>query len=148
MCRLHQRIDTGNCDLNSKKNGRMTFTKLPVCQADWKWLGNSCYFYDNTMSLSWDDATEYCISQGGYLAEVTDEAEFQLVDSLITTSVFIGCRLYNGKWQWTTSGKELQLTDSLWTPGEPKRDDCIQIWWVAKLDDVPCYLLVNFLCEK
>lgn len=29
MCRLHQRIDTGNCDLNSKKNGRMTFTKLP-----------------------------------------------------------------------------------------------------------------------
>lgn len=28
MCRLHQRLGTGNCDLNTKKNGGMTFTKI------------------------------------------------------------------------------------------------------------------------
>lgn len=28
MCRLHQRLGTGNCDLNTNKNGQMTFTKI------------------------------------------------------------------------------------------------------------------------
>ncbi|CAC5400027.1 unnamed protein product [Mytilus coruscus] len=60
MCRLYQMIDTVNCDLN-KNNGGMTFIKETVsvtdCPADWKRLENSCYFYENTKRVSWDDAT-------------------------------------------------------------------------------------------
>ncbi|CAC5415017.1 unnamed protein product [Mytilus coruscus] len=82
ICRMYQRIDTVNCDFN-KNNGGLTFSKIAGCPADWKRLENSCYLYENTKKLSWDNAMEYCESRGGYLAEVTDEAEFQLVDSLI-----------------------------------------------------------------
>ncbi|CAG2207653.1 unnamed protein product [Mytilus edulis] len=88
MCHLHQMIDTVNCDIN-KKNGEITFTKKIEYPIDLKKLGNSCYYYENTTELSWDDATEYCISQGGYLAEVTDEAEFELVNSMINGLFYI-----------------------------------------------------------
>ncbi|XP_063448495.1 C-type lectin domain family 6 member A-like [Mytilus trossulus] len=136
-----------------KKKYYMNITKqtgFVYCPSGWIMLGNSCYFYENTRILGWDNATEYCISQGGYLGEVTDEAEFQLVDSLITGDVHIGCRLNNGKWQWITSGRELLLNDTLWTPGEPNTNgsECVQIWKGTKLDDVLCHELRNVLCEK
>lgn len=67
---------------------------------------------------------------------------------LILASAYIGCRHYNGKWQWTTSGKELLLTDTLWTPDEPRELGCVQIWKGNKLDDTPCFNLIYFLCEK
>ncbi|VDI69715.1 Hypothetical predicted protein, partial [Mytilus galloprovincialis] len=59
------------------------------CPSGWMRFGNSCYFYENTRKLPWDNATEYCASQGGYLAEITDEAEFQLVDSVITGMLYL-----------------------------------------------------------
>ncbi|CAG2242833.1 unnamed protein product [Mytilus edulis] len=148
------------------------------CPSEWMRFGNSCYFYENRRKLPWDNATEYCVSQGGYLAEVTDEAEFQMVDSVINEiikenelvvffltfsppsmsqrfikigNVFIGCRLYNEKWQWITSGRELLLNDTLWTPGEPfGGSTCLQIWKKKgkKFDDTGCNKLLNFLCEK
>ncbi|XP_071178585.1 perlucin-like protein [Mytilus edulis] len=141
-----------NCQLNGE-NGKTTFTNVTgfvYCLSGWIMLGNSCYFYENTRKLDWDDAMEYCTSQGGYLGEITDEAEFQLIDSLITGDVFIGCRLNNGNWQWITSGRELLLNDTLWTPVEPQthESECVQIWKGKKLDDFSCHELLNFLCEK
>ncbi|CAG2184447.1 unnamed protein product [Mytilus edulis] len=119
------------------------------CPSEWIRFGNSCYLYENTRKLDWDNTMEYCVSQGGYLAEVTDEAEFQLVNSIITASVFLGCRNYNGKWKWTTSDKELLLNDTLWTPGEPAEGSkCLQIWKGKQFDDIWCEHLKPVLCEK
>ncbi|VDI36053.1 Hypothetical predicted protein, partial [Mytilus galloprovincialis] len=55
LCRLYQMIDTLNCELNDK-NGGTILTKEADCPVDWKRFGNSCYYYENTPKLSWDDA--------------------------------------------------------------------------------------------
>ncbi|VDI48007.1 C-type lectin domain family 6 member A, partial [Mytilus galloprovincialis] len=119
------------------------------CPSEWMRFGNSCYLYENTRKINWDDAMEYCVSQGGYLAEVTDEAEFQLVNSTITANVFLGCRHYNGKWKWITSDRELLLNDTLWTPGEPAEGSkCLEIWKGKQFNDIMCERLNHVLCEK
>ncbi|VDI50725.1 Hypothetical predicted protein [Mytilus galloprovincialis] len=145
-CHLYQMNDTIKCDLN-EKNGGMTFSTEKDFLVDWQRLGNTYYFYENTTKRSWDDAALNCLSQGGYLADVTDEVEFQLVNSIINDDVFIGCRRYNGNLEWTTSGLMLLPNDTRWAPGEPKTEECVQIW-AGKFDDTSCLDEKKFVCEK
>ncbi|CAC5420925.1 unnamed protein product [Mytilus coruscus] len=64
-----------------------------------------------------------------------------------TDNVYLGCRLYDGNWQWTTSGQELLLNDTLWAPNEPRGEECIQIW-AGKFDDTGCFHQLDIVCEK
>ncbi|CAG2253720.1 unnamed protein product [Mytilus edulis] len=147
-CRLNQKIDTINCELN-KENGGITFTKETECPADWKRFRNSCYLYESTTPRTWDNAIEYCVSQRGYLAEVTDEEELQFVNSMINGNVRLGCTLYDGNYQWRTSGQRLPLNDTMWAPNEPRGQECIQIWeYAEKFDDTSCIRLLDIVCEK
>ncbi|XP_063447311.1 uncharacterized protein LOC134726836 [Mytilus trossulus] len=146
MCCLYQMNHTIKCDFN-EKNGGMTFTTEKDYLVDWQRFGNTYYLYENTTKLSWDDAAANCLSKGGYLVEVTDEAEFQLVNSIINDDVFLGCRRYSGNLQWITSGQILLSNDTRWAPGEPKTEECVQIW-AGKFDDTSCLDQKNFVCEK
>ncbi|VDI33240.1 Hypothetical predicted protein [Mytilus galloprovincialis] len=149
-CRLYQKIETINCELN-KENGGITFTKETECHVNWETCGNSCYFYEGTTRRTLDEAIEYCISQGGYLAEVTDEEELDLVNSMIKGSVLLGCTLYDGYWQGRTSGQKLVFNDTMWAPNEPRGQGhkCIQIWKDhGKFDDISCLGIGDIICEK
>ena len=88
--------------------------------------GHYYFLYENTNVASYNDALEYCINNGGYLATITSQEENDFVYSYIKR---LGCEsayfgLSNasseGNWQWCT-GENLSYT--AWHSGEPNTEN-------------------------
>ena len=72
-----------------------------------------------TDKISWDEAVEFCESQGGHLATITSEAENNAITSLLSgenTAYWIGAEYTNGVWNWITD-ENWNYTN--WGSGEP-----------------------------
>jgi hypothetical protein len=56
-----------------------SFTSCPT-----NWLSNSghCYLF-NTVAKKWYSAQAYCMSEGGYLADIKSQTEFAYIQSLV-----------------------------------------------------------------
>ena len=74
---------------------------------------------------NWNDASEYCLSLGGYLATISDQAENDAIYSQIVkqgykTAYFGLTESYQEKnWQWVT-GEPVTYTN--WHSGEPNSE--------------------------
>jgi len=80
---------------------------------------HSYAIYDSPMS--WEEAKEFCRSQGGYLVTITDEFEMEIVMDLVAEyglldSYYIGAYQEDGVWSWVT-GEEMEY--AAWGYGEP-----------------------------
>jgi len=89
-------------------------------------LGGS-YFYVGTY-MTWDNAKNYCVSQGGRLANILNETQNQSVKSVIPSggSAWIGANDISseGSWSWHNGGS---LAYGAWRGGEPNNsgdEDC------------------------
>lgn len=84
--------------------------------------GHYYFLYEKTNVTSYDEALEYCVDNGGYLATITSQEENDFVYSYITG---LGCETAylglsdassEGNWQWCT-GESLSYVN--WHSGEP-----------------------------
>lgn len=86
--------------------------------------GHYYYVYDIDTVATWEDAKEYCESQGGYLATITSQEEDEFLYSYITdmgyNSVLFGLSDtdQDNVWTWVT-GEPFSYEN--WASGEPNR---------------------------
>lgn len=89
--------------------------------------GHYYYVYDLDAITTWEEAQEYCKSQGGYLATITSQEENEFVYSYLRDnynyeSAYFGFtdRDEEGTWIWA-NGEENSYTN--WHPGEPNSEN-------------------------
>ena len=76
-------------------------------------------------SMTWDEAKQYCEDQGGHLATITSQEEYDHVVSLLNESglnvAWLGATDKDsvGSFKWVT-GEEFSFAD--WAPGEPNNE--------------------------
>ena len=109
------------------------------------------------MSIPWEEAREYCISQGGHLATVTSQEEHDFVSTMddgMVHEVWIGgYRDSSFVWYWVTD-EEWDYTN--WQDGEPNNSSnvvgneyCVALWpdqW-NDLNSENIYEQYGFICE-
>ena len=96
--------------------------------------GHFYQMFTNSSGLSWDSASTYAISQGGYLATVTSSVENsvmvqnfvssyipELANGQYYSGIYLGASdsEVEGVWKWVT-GEEWSYTN--WRAGEPNND--------------------------
>lgn len=98
--------------------------KIPSDAAEYN--GHYYYVYELDDITTWDEAKEYCKSQGGYLATITSKNEDEFVYSYLRNnfefeSAYFGFTDQNeeGNWNWD-NGEENTYTN--WYLGEPNGD--------------------------
>lgn len=84
--------------------------------------GTSTKYQVITSDISWTDAKKECESNGGYLAVVNDEEEYQKIINMIATSgcrfAWIGCyKDSSGQFVWLNSNSDKLYYN--WGEGEP-----------------------------
>ena len=74
--------------------------------------------------MSWTEAQAWCEKQGGYLATVTSQEEWNTIKWLVTHNnapcCWLGAESTSGEWKWVT-GENFTYSD--WLPGEPNCTD-------------------------
>jgi uncharacterized repeat protein (TIGR02543 family) len=110
-----------------------------------------------SMSMTWNEARDYCLSIGGHLATITSADENALIDSLAAGSTFywLGAKQPDnssgepkGNWQWVT-GEPWSYTN--WAGGQPDNagsaEHCLMIWDGGTWNDWVGSNTTAFICE-
>lgn len=101
-------------------NGEFNQSDVPVDAVEFN--GHYYYLYDLDTATTWEEAKEYCESQGGYLATITSQEEDEFLYSYITDmgydSVLFGLSdtHQDNVWTWVT-GEPFSYEN--WASGEP-----------------------------
>ena len=109
--------------------------------------------------MTWDDARERCLQQGGDLAIVDSELKRQIISSYLTAidyqfpdvniQAFIGIRK-SSRWQWLGGANILA---NIWHFGYPqvlKSGKCGALVWDSlewKLLQTSCFSTLHYMCE-
>ncbi|XP_013408726.1 secretory phospholipase A2 receptor [Lingula anatina] len=93
-------------------------------------FGSSCYLYDNSVSMTWPEAEQFCQRNGGYLAEIDTEAEQKFIEGLLKRTgsssdkyIWLGARRIGRDRVWTHSGKTVLDGYTNWSQGQPSYAD-------------------------
>ena len=120
---------------------------------------NSHYYTIVSQAKTWPEAETACEIIGGHLAVITSAEENSFIYRLVekeraslsgTSSIFIGGRKENNKWQWASS-EEFDYT--CWANGEPNGSGIYAAIWNNKddknfrWDDVSAQTKYYFVCE-
>merc|ERR1712154_404192 len=110
----------------------LSFTSLGMCcPLGWLDLDGSCYLIGPS-THKWFEAQVYCWDQGGYLAEVTSEEEFSLLEKyFLQDGVYYWIGLSDvaseGEFRWMESHGVLDWAN--WASNEPNNnggdEDCV-----------------------
>ncbi len=105
--------------INAARYYNYKYPSLPTGSPIGKTEYNGHTYGIYTDKISWDEAVEFCESQGGHLATITSEAENNAITSLLSgenTAYWIGAECTNGVWNWITD-ENWNYTN--WGSGEP-----------------------------
>ena len=76
--------------------------------------------------VSWRDAREICIEKGGYLAVISDLAEYEKITKMADEAgikmLWVGCRREDGELKWL-NGEQVDYMP--WAAGEPSYTDSL-----------------------
>ena len=120
-------------------------------------VGGSCYAYVDKPE-SWFDAQSLCRATGGFLAEIQNVQQNDLMKKLLSDNKASGVWLggsdlfQEGKWFWTHSGIPVDdFTD--WHAGQPddanSGENCLNLPAVWKQwNDADCDRKLPFVCQK
>lgn len=116
--------DYGKLSTESSKN---IFERLNIPDGSVEHNGHYYYVYNLSDVTTWDEAKEYCESQGGYLAAITSKEEDEFVfsylrDNFDYESAYFGFtdRDEEGSWIWD-NGEVSSYTN--WHLGEPNGEN-------------------------
>ncbi|CAG2218641.1 unnamed protein product [Mytilus edulis] len=125
--------------------GTTSVNKNPFLESDCKSaIGGAimCRESAQCTDFTYDDLTKTC-----HLYQMNDTVKCDLNEKNGGMTFYYRKRRYNGNLEWTTSGLMLLPNDTRWAPGEPKTEECVQIW-AGKFDDTSCLDEKKFVCEK
>ncbi|XP_076991213.1 C-type lectin domain family 4 member F isoform X3 [Tamandua tetradactyla] len=130
---------------------------LQLILQGWKVYSGSLYYFSNAKK-SWNEAEQFCVSQGAHLASVTSEEEQAFLTKSTSTSYhWIGLtdRGMEGFWRWA-DGTPFSSAGSrkFWDKNQPDNwrhknghtEDCVhiqQMW-----NDMYCDATYNWVCKK
>ena len=91
-------------------------TLLPIATTDWN--GHTYHLYD--VSMTWNEAKQYCENSGGHLVTITSEEEQKMIENLIVKGnkyqYWLGMSTSSGNSTWVT-GESVSYTK--WDGVEP-----------------------------
>uniref|UniRef100_A0A8D1PQR2 C-type lectin domain family 4 member F n=1 Tax=Sus scrofa TaxID=9823 RepID=A0A8D1PQR2_PIG len=130
---------------------------LQLILQGWKPYNGNLYYFSQ-VKKSWQEAEQFCVSQGAHLASVTSEEEQGFVKQFTSSSYYwIGLTDSGseGIWRWT-DGTPFNNAQSrrFWSENQPdnwkhqngQREDCVQIQ--QKWNDMYCTALFQWVCKK
>lgn len=112
--------DFGNIQYESQKKGKFELSDILVDAVEFN--GHYYYVYNIDTGTTWENAKQYCESQGGYLATITSLEEQAFITGLVQNqakrSYWIGLTDANepGNWEWVT---DEPFSYSNWGQNEP-----------------------------
>ncbi|XP_072021061.1 macrophage mannose receptor 1-like [Amphiura filiformis] len=140
-------------------------TPLPTatpCPTDpnWVYMHPYCYFVSGAIGVpvkSWNDANNYCMSQGGYLASIHSTTEQNFINSIvrqIVPSYWIGLRETTGKEEYNwIDGTELDFIN--WKSGQPDdyygQEACAEMEILTsngRWNDLNCGIAQAYVCKR
>ncbi|CAL4160118.1 unnamed protein product [Meganyctiphanes norvegica] len=151
----------------------MTIPKYGKCPIHFTDVGGTCYYFSSDFgaSATWHDALTAC-QELGYehglrigLSEVgmtngTAARDIKLMETVSDKGIVIWLGATDaaseGTWVWQISGKELELSNSMWRhnqPGSGTSQNCLEagIWSDnnnrAQLNDAPCTTIRAYVCQ-
>ncbi|XP_071497183.1 perlucin-like protein [Diadema antillarum] len=123
---------------------------------------DSCYFFSNQDSQSWEVARDRCDELGGYLVAIETPSELSRIREDVLISHYgvttfqtmwtgLNDRSSEGVYTWERAGGTLPVSSSMWMNGQPwapsgQDQDCGGFTGYAVLDNV-CNELKQYLCE-
>ncbi|XP_013399078.2 macrophage mannose receptor 1-like [Lingula anatina] len=136
----------------SDKNVVYPPTVLPAkgsCDPGWVAYGFSCYYFDNSASVTWLQANQKCQDMGAHLVEMKNAREMSFIDKKMVAASWLGFtdRRREGHWTPYTNWAPKRPDDfhdglsehcAIILAGDPQG-----LW-----DDVPCDQLNAYICEK
>ena len=118
-----------------------------VCPSGWPYFNWNCYKYFEE-TLSWKEARDHCMNNGGDLASVPDQKTNNFLLTLISSRAFIGgTRNSSGQWSWTDGSP---FTFTHWAPGNPSGDGKVleMVNDDGTINDLPDSAHRCFLCQQ
>ncbi|XP_075976892.1 macrophage mannose receptor 1-like [Anticarsia gemmatalis] len=114
---------------------------------------SSCYKY-HPERLSWQEASDACAAEGGYLLVVNDEREAKLIKKTFDIpsypGIHVGIRVENGKWT-SVQGQSLEQIYYYNDWGNPvpiaREEHCMAMFFLRSYDDFYCGQRRDFICE-
>lgn len=122
-----------------------------TCPEGFKEFQGSCFkLYQNY--LNWSDASDFCKTKGGFLAEPRTMAENNFLRDMNSAGyeIWMGGsdRKTEGEWIWETDADTVSSGFTNWYPGEPGWRDCMSLHpfngkWIAGA----CWAGMAFVCQ-
>ncbi|XP_065198092.1 macrophage mannose receptor 1-like [Sycon ciliatum] len=137
-----------------------TLPNLGPCPVGWTVFQTTCFkYFDSSPKVTWPDARQACINEGGHLADLRSAEENAFAHSLIVSDSWIG---YNdltteGVFQWDFTGDSGPFTNWNLLGGEPNDrapgEDCVVMYFnipgPGEWNDDKCELVLrDYLCEQ
>eukprot|EP00494_Astrolonche_serrata_P029874 UN30141 len=138
------------------------------CQLGWYRYDDYCYFFsqEDQPKISWEEAENICIGEGGHLASVHSRGENAFLESYKEDDAYwIGLHDPQGDGTWGWSDNTSYINDpengANWNEGEPNKagapgtsgaEDCVEILYreeeAGSWNDVACERLKYYICKK
>nr|KAI8743195.1 neurogenic locus Notch protein-like [Biomphalaria glabrata] len=143
-------------------NASLNVTLKEDCSVDQWYFGpktynNRKYYLSKFGALDIDDAVSRCVSIGGYLMEINDEAEFYIANDLAANTnvdrAFIAGSDAKVENYWIYPRTGQPLTFLKWRSGQPDNlnfEDCLEIGFKKNEkdnNDIQCSFDNAFFCE-
>ncbi|KAL7385049.1 hypothetical protein ABVT39_014388 [Epinephelus coioides] len=130
-------------------------SKEKTCPAGWRMFSGACYLL-SSVSGSWDKGREDCRGRGADLVVIDSFAEQIFLIEVTQENAWIGLtdRDEEGTWKWTDG---TPLTLSNWEVNQPDNgggdpqwgeEDCVNVLYGRKWNDLSCETLMRWICEK
>merc|ERR1712062_621945 len=122
------------------------------CPPNVGWLptGESCYLVSKD-SMDWFAADEFCVTQGGYLAEIKSKEETSVINEFLSAEQYhwIGLNdlAHPGTWSWKTSYEIVDYTN--WGPEDPDQSSVCAItapYVGQQWRDYSCFAICDHKC--
>ena len=129
---------------------------VSACPVNWMEKDKHCYLWSRTAGVTWDEAEEFCASQGGHLVSVTSKS---VNDYLVEeknkygiTTIWIGGsdKEEEGVWKWLDCSSFRDHRFTFWAHHQPSNghlQHCLELW-STKWNDNVCSKQNNFVCSK
>ncbi|XP_072017477.1 C-type lectin mannose-binding isoform-like [Amphiura filiformis] len=132
---------------------RLGYDDGPECISNWSPYGEYCYYVNNQVAYTYEQARVNCLNEYATLTSVLSTEEQAFHKELIATyyvELWIGLNdIETGDtWIWEDGSN---YSFSAWNPGEPNGGDtenCTHLFPSGTWNDKPCTATIGYICKR
>ncbi|XP_060590046.1 perlucin-like protein [Ruditapes philippinarum] len=140
-------------------------TKCPVtscpdssCGDEWVSYNNSCYFFEDIKTATFEEARQFCKKKSAYLLYVEDNDENSIIVKMLgrfkSNNHWLNGltdQSTEGKWKWIDTNAPARFIK--WAPGQPQGrtvENCVGFFLSDRYQwhDLSCTNKYSFICKK